>query len=134
MNTIQQHADTLGINALCDALDVSRATYYRWAFPKQTARAPRRSPRALSEEEQKRVLAALHSERFVDHAPAQVVSTLMDEGVYLCSERSMYRLLAKHGEVRERRDQARRPAYSKPELLATRPNELWSWDITKLKG
>ena len=78
MNTIQQHADTLGINALCDALDVSRATHYRWAFPKQTARAPRRSPRALSEEEQKRVLAALHSERFVDHAPAQVVSTLMD--------------------------------------------------------
>jgi putative transposase len=88
----------------------------------------------LSEDEQNRVLAALHSERFVDHAPAQVVSTLMDEGVYLCSERSMYRLLAKHGEVRERRDQARRPAYSKPELLATRPNELWSWDITKLKG
>jgi len=81
MTTIQQHADALGIDALCDALDVSRATYYRWAFPTQTARAPRRSPRALSEEEQKRVLAALHSERFVDHAPAQVVSTLMDEGV-----------------------------------------------------
>jgi putative transposase len=134
MSTIQQHADTLGIEALCDALDVSRSTYFRCAFPKHTARAPRRSPRALSEAEQQRVLDALHSERFVDHAPAQVISTLMDEGVYLCSERSMYRLLAKHGELRERRDQARRPAYSKPELLATRPNELWSWDITKLKG
>ena len=76
----------------------------------------------------------LHSERFVDCSPAQVWATLLDEGRYLASERTMYRLLAHHGEVRERRDQLTHPAYAKPELLAERPNELWSWDISKLKG
>ena len=77
----------------------------------------------------------LHSERFVDSSPAQVCATLLDEGSYLCSERTMYRLLdAKHGGVRERRDQLTHPAYAKPELLAERPNELWSWDVSKLQG
>jgi len=76
----------------------------------------------------------LHSERFVDAAPAQVYATLLDEGVYLASERTMYRLLAATGSSRERRDQLRHPAYARPELLAERPNELWSWDITKLLG
>jgi putative transposase len=76
----------------------------------------------------------LHSERFVDTAPAEVVATLADEGSYLCSERTMYRILADANEVRERRNQLRHPNYEKPELLATRPNEVWSWDITKLKG
>jgi putative transposase len=80
------------------------------------------------------VLETLHGERFVDHSPAQVWATLLDEERYLCSERTMYRLLAQHGEVRERRDQLAHPVYSRPELLATRPNELWSWDITKLLG
>jgi putative transposase len=80
------------------------------------------------------VLEVLHSERFVDLAPAQVYATLLDEGVYLASVRTMYRLLAACDEVRERRNQLRRPAYVRPELLATRPNELWSWDITKLLG
>jgi putative transposase len=81
------------------------------------------------------VLAELHSERFVDCSPAQVYATLLDEGEYLCSERTMYRLLAsRHGGVRERRDQLSHPAYTKPELLAERPNELWSWDISKLLG
>jgi putative transposase len=76
----------------------------------------------------------LHEPRFVDRAPAEVYATLLDEGQYLCSERTMYRILAANAEVRERRDQLRHPAYAAPELLARRPNELWSWDITKLLG
>jgi putative transposase len=76
----------------------------------------------------------LHPDRFVDCSPAQVWATLLDEGRYLCSERTMYRVLNAQGEVRERRDQLRHPSYTKPELLAERPNELWSWDITKLLG
>ena len=80
------------------------------------------------------MLETLHSERFLDQAPAQVHATLLDEGTYLCSPRTMYRLLDAAGEVKERRDQVRRPHYAAPELLATRPNEVWSWDITKLLG
>ena len=80
------------------------------------------------------VLARLHEPRFVDHAPAEIYATLLDAGQYLCSERTMYRLLAAHAEVRERRDQLRHLVYAAPELLACRPNELWSWDITKLLG
>ena len=76
----------------------------------------------------------LHSERFVDQSPAEVHATLLEEQTYLCSPRTMYRILADAGEVRERRDQARHPAYAKPELVATAPNQIWSWDITKLKG
>ena len=80
------------------------------------------------------MLEQLHTPRFVDLAPGEVYATLLDEGRYLCSERTMYRLLAAHAEVRERRDQLRHPVYAAPELLARRPNELWSWDITKLLG
>src|SRR5512141_3455201 len=76
----------------------------------------------------------LNSARFEDQAPREVYATLLDEGTYLCSPSTMYRVLAEHGEVRERRDQLRHPAYQKPELLATRPNQVWSWDITKLRG
>ncbi len=97
---------------------------------------PRAVPaRALSELERQAVLDVLHSERFVDCSPAQAWATLLDEGRYLASERTFYRLLAaRHGGVRERRKQLAHPAYAKPELLAERPNELWSWDISKLKG
>ena len=97
---------------------------------------PRRrpSPRALTADEQHTVLAQLHEPRFVDLAPAEVYATLLDEGAYLCSERTMYRVLAEHHQVRERRNQLRHPHYAAPELLARRPNELWSWDITKLLG
>ena len=80
------------------------------------------------------MLAVLHEERFADRAPAEVHAQLLDETRYLCSERTMYRILDENQEVRERRDQLRHPAYAAPELLATRPNELWSWDITKLAG
>jgi putative transposase len=80
------------------------------------------------------VVEVLNSERFVDLAPREVYATLLDEGRYLCSVSTMYRILSERGQVRERRNQLRHPSYSKPELLATRPNEVWSWDITKLKG
>jgi len=127
---------TAGISAACAALGVSRARYYRQL---QAAVPPRprgggAQPRALSQEERQAVLDELHSERFRDTAPAEVYASLLEEGIYLCSERTMYRLLAAAQEVRERRDQARHPSYSRPELLATRPNTLWSWDITKLLG
>ena len=92
------------------------------------------SPRALSPSERETVLAHLHEERFQDCSPAAVQATLLDEGVYHCSIRTMYRILEQHAETRERRDQRIHPAYQKPELLATAPNELWSWDITKLMG
>jgi putative transposase len=92
------------------------------------------TPRALAQDERTRVLEILHEPRFVDLAPAEVYATLLDEGRYLCSERTMYRVLAANAEVRERRDIARRVHYTAPELLATQPNEVWSWDITKLKG
>jgi putative transposase len=95
---------------------------------------PRSSARRLRKEERAAVLACLHEERFQDCSPAQVYACLLDEGQYHCSLRTMYRLLAAEGENRERRDQLRRPSYAKPELLATGPNQLWSWDITKLRG
>lgn len=93
-----------------------------------------KSARALSEEERKRVLDVLHQKRFVDQAPRQVYARLLDEGKYLCSTSTMYRILRGAGEIRERRNQVRHPVYTKPELLATGPNQVWSWDITKLKG
>jgi len=123
-----------GPSAACLALGVSRATLHRRARP-VIPPAPRpRTPRALSIEEERAVLETLHGERFIDCAPATIVATLLDEGTFLCSVRTMYRVLASHGEVRERRDQLRRPSYTAPELLATGPNQVWSWDITKLKG
>jgi len=130
--------DTFGVTATegCACLAVPRATYYRWKTPPDP-KPPRRrlSPRALSSEERGRVLRVLHEERYVDLSPAQVVHRLLDEeGTYLCSERTMYRILASEDEVRERRNQLRRPKYRAPELLATAPNQVWSWDITKLRG
>src|SRR5216110_3088772 len=120
--------------AQTEALGLPRATYYRRRRPSRAAPPRRPSPRALSAGERGAVLALLHEPRFVDHAPAEVYATLLDAGQYVCSERTMYRLLAEHAEVRERRDQLRHPVYAAPELLARRPNELWSWDITKLLG
>jgi len=93
-----------------------------------------KSHRALSDAERTCVIDALRSERFVNDSPAQVYASLLDEGTYMASRRTMYRILAANGEVRERRNQLNRPNYAKPELLATRPNQLWSWDITKLRG
>ena len=124
----------LGIAATCNALGMPRATYYRRRRSQSAPPRRRSSPRALTEAERTVVLAVLHEPRFVDLAPAEVYATLLDEGRYLCSERTMYRVLAAGQEVRERRSQLRHPPYATPELLARRPNELWSWDITKLLG
>ncbi len=133
MHTVTEIGPRLGVAQTCDALGVPRATYYRSLGPR-VERVPRTSSRALSPVEKAAVLTVLHEPRFVDLAPAEVYAGLLDEGRYLCSERTMYRILADSREVRERRDQLRHPHYAPPELLATRPNELWSWDITKLLG
>jgi putative transposase len=134
--TVQELTPVIGTRPACRALGAAPATIYRRRRPPAPRPArPRALPaRALSESERAAVLAELHSERFVDSAPAQVYATLLDEGRYLASERTMYRLLAAESQVRERRNQLAHPAYAAPELLAERPNELWSWDITKLLG
>jgi putative transposase len=123
----------VGTQAACWALGVSRASLYRRRQPRPVAAARPRPSRALTAGERELVLAQLHSPRFVDQAPAEVYATLLDEGIYHCSIRTMYRVLADAHEVRERRNQLRHTA-PVPQLLATRPNEVWSWDITKLLG
>jgi len=126
----------VGMVAACDALAVSRATLYRRRRPSVEPPPPRpKSHRALSDDERQEVLDTLNSDRFADTAPAEVVATLLDDGRYMCSPSTMYRILhARYGQVIERRNQLSHPRYVKPELLAKGPNELWSWDITKLKG
>lgn len=132
---VAELSGVVGTTAACAALSVSRATHYRRREPRHGPPTPRPAPaRALSQEERSIALGLLHSDRFIDSAPAEVVATLLDEGTYVASERTLYRILEAAGEVRERRAQARHPAYAVPELLAVGPNELWSWDITKLKG
>lgn len=138
MNAAQELSNDVGIKAACNALDVPRATFYRRFISENKLRQPTDSPSpplALSSEERREVVDILHSERFQDKAPRQVYATLLDEGEYYCSVRTMYRLLAsEHGCVLDRRKQVQRPHYRKPELLATHQNQVWSWDITKLKG
>jgi putative transposase len=138
MTTCQQLAPEVGIAAACRSMEVSRATFYRRLYRAERPEVdtqPRPKPvRALSDEERGKIVEILHQERFMDKAPATVYATLLDEGTYLCSPRTMYRILGEEGEVRERRDQLRHPHYSAPQLLATGPNQVWSWDITKLLG
>jgi putative transposase len=124
----------VGTVRACDALGLARASYYRGLQPQPPARERPTPERALSAAERQVVLDTLHCEPFVDKAPAEVWATLLDQGTYLCSPRTMYRILEDAQEVRERRNQLRHPAYKKPELLALAPNEVWSWDITKLLG
>jgi len=125
----------VGVSPACEALGVSRATFYRRRRPTPGHQQPRPTPaRALCETEREHVLDVLASERFVDRSPAEVVATLLDDDKYLCSERTMYRVLAASAPVQERRNQREHPQYTKPELMATGPNECWSWDITKLLG
>jgi putative transposase len=144
MDAVNQLAPTVGIVAACDLLAVARASFYRQrpvlgpsASPtsEPALAAERRAPaRSLSEAERAAVLKLLHEERFQDCSPIAVQATLLDQGQYLCSTRTMYRILEREGESGERRDQLVHPVYHKPELLATAPNQLWSWDITKLRG
>jgi putative transposase len=134
MNAALELGDSVGKSVACRALGVPRATLYRRMQPAAPARVRPTPERALDAAERQTVLEALHSERFCDKAPSEVYATLLDKGTYLCSIRTMHRILADNSELRERRNQLRHPQYKKPELLATGPNQVWSWDITKLLG
>ena len=134
MKAAEQLSEHTSISAACDSLGVPRSSFYRARQPKSEPK-PRPTPeRALTAEEKEQVRQTLNSARFQDSAPRQVYATLLDDGEYLCSWRTMYRILDEYQEVRERRNQLRHPAYTKPELLATGSNQLWSWDITKFRG
>lgn len=149
MQSACELGENIGLRFACVALGVARAGVYRMRAKQKGPAEPAVSqpverlselttescqPRALSLCERQMILDILHSDRFVDAAPREVYATLLDEVQYYCSVRTMYRILEKAGEIKERRNQLRHPAYSKPELLATAPNEVWSWDITKLLG
>lgn len=118
----------------CDALSIPRSTYYRLSSDKVGLEKVRKeSPRKLSEEEEMRILSVMNSDRFCDMAPGEIYATLLDEGQYYCSERTMYRILIRNSQNNQRRQKVA-GNYKRPELMATQPNQLWSWDITKLKG
>ena len=134
MPVVHQLAKGVGISAACRALGVPRSSFYRARRPKAGAKPRPAAVRALKPSEQEQVCQVLNSPRFQDCAPREVYATLLDEGTYLCSWRTMYRILDAHDQVRERRDLLCHPTYAKPELLATGPNQLWSWDLTKLRG
>ena len=136
MIACQELSTAVGKAAACRSLDIARPTYYRRLEPtiEETPALRPAPPRALNALERQEVLDVLHTDRFVDKAPTEVYATLLDEGTYHCSVRTMYRILDEAGEIRERRNQARHPQYKAPELLATAPNQVWSWDITKLLG
>ena len=137
MTAAESLAQTVGRAPACRALRIPRASFYRTLGQRKPPIPPPPRPtpaRALAPPEKQAVLEQLHSERFRDKPPAQVYATLLDEGTYLCSIRTMYRLLDENHEVRERRNQLTHPSYQKPELLATGANQVWSWDITKLLG
>jgi putative transposase len=127
------HGHELGIECLCEALGEPRSSWYRLQQSRPKQGCIRQVPRTLSAQEELIVLDQLNSERFCDMAPGEIYATLLDEGTYLCSERTMYRILERNQQNITRRQAAPRE-YEKPELMASRPNELWSWDITKLKG
>jgi len=138
METVEVLTPEVGTKPACAAVGINRARVYRLRARRRMSQAvpPKRPspPRTLKAEERQQVLEVLHSEKFVDKAPPEVYAALLDEGQYVCSIRTMYRLLEANQEVRERRNQLRHPSYQKPELLATAPNQVWSWDITKLLG
>ena len=137
MTAAAEAVSALGPVAACLALGTSRASLHRRQHPlPQPLEPPRRPspPRSLDAGERSIVLGHLHSERFQDRSPAELYATFLDEGQYFCSIRTMYRILEEAGESRERRGQLTHPPYTKHQLLATGPNQLWSWDITKLLG
>jgi len=134
MKAVNQLSEQVGVSAACQALGVPRSTLYRARQPKRDPK-PRPTPeRALKPGEKEQVLQVLNSEPFQDCAPREVYATLLDDGQYLCSWSTMYRILKEREQVHERRNQLRHPTYAKPELLTTGPNQLWSWDLTKLRG
>ena len=129
-------AQQVGVKTACAALGVPRSSRYAARRPHLTQeRSPAPPPpRALSAQEKVTVRETLNCQRFADQAPREVYATLLDEGVYHCSVPTMYRILAENQELRERRNQLRHPTYAKPRLVATGPNQVWTWDITKLPG
>ena len=138
---INDLSPVVGVRAACDAVGVPQATWYRRhrQSPPRPRPAPiphrdRAQPRALTDAERQAILTELHSDRFADLSPTEVWATLLDEGRYLGSTSTFYRLLRQASGTRERRRQATHPATVKPELAATAPNQVWSWDITKLRG
>jgi putative transposase len=140
-DAVTELAPMIGVRGACDAVGAAQAGYYRRhrhrPAPQRPAPIPHRErvqPRALSEAERRAILDELHSDRFVDVSPTEVWAILLDEGRYLGSISTFYRLLRQASGTRERRRQATHPASVKPELIATAPNEVWSWDITKLRG
>ncbi len=137
MSMAKQLSQKADVKTACQVLGLARATYYRWQAPRRSAEKEVQAqphPLALSPLERQAVFAILHGERFIDKSPGEIVPTLLDEGTYVCSERTMVRLLARENELRERRHQRIHRVHKKPELLATAPNQVWSWDITKLLG
>jgi len=134
MKMAMEQSKTHGIKKVCEAMDLSRATFYRRRNAALGVTPARKSARQLSREEREKVLDTLTEERFMDQSVPEVYAQLLDDGEYLCSMRTMYRILKAQRALRERRNQRQHPIYQKPELLATDPNQVWSWDITKLKG
>jgi len=130
---VRERPKILTVKEACEAVGLPPATYY-YALRPAVPAAQRHSPRRLDDGERAEVLDVLTSERFYDLSPREVWAKLLHEGTYLCSVRTMYRVLAENAAVRERRDQLRHPEYKRPELVATGANQVWSWDITKLKG
>ncbi len=138
MAAAKELEQSIGVAAACQVLNIPRSSFYRRRHAERKTPLPgqqRSKPaQALSDAEREEVRSVLNSERFQDQSPREVYATLLDEERYLCHWRTMYRVLNEHEEVRERRNQLRHPTYVRPELLATGPNQLWSWDITKLRG
>jgi len=139
MLNIREESAEIGVSKACKSLEIARSSYY-YHFRKYRKKRLEKSPKkpapswSLSSSEREQALEVLHSDEYIDSAPHQIYARLLDKGIYLCSISTMYRLLRKNDEVRERRNQRRHQEYWKPELLAEAPNQVWSWDITKLKG
>ena len=132
MEILARNLDLFRIKEACDTLGVSRSAWYRHRRPKPPDR--RRPPRKLQQGERAEVLATLNSQTYQDESVPSAHTQLLDHGTYLCSQRTMYRILQAEKQVRQRRNRREHPVYQKPELLATAPNQVWSWDITKVKG
>jgi putative transposase len=129
MDAVVELAKSTGVKKACDALCVSSASFYRKKLPVTREPKERSSIRALTTTERDNVKQMLYSERFMDKSPSQIYAQLLDEGQYYCSTRTMYRILERENAVKERRNQLRRPNYTKPELLASAPNQVWSWAL-----
>jgi putative transposase len=133
METIEKRSPSLSLSSACDAIGFCRSSYYRLKAGFKPAKR-RNVPRALGVNERQEILDIMHEERFMDLPPGQIFNHLLDEGRYIASERTMYRILADNNEIKERRKIRTHPKYKRPELLAIKPNQLWSWDITRLRG